>query len=388
MRTALVSGALANKPGNGGNAWSRLNWVLGLARLGFRVVFLELIESSVCVGPDGRPAGFMESENVRFFRDVTEQFGLEKSAALLCDGGAEGFGLTVEELVALAGQSELLINFGGHLSLEPVKSLPRCKVFFDDDPGYTQFWAEAGVARERLKGHDHYFTVGGSIGAPECHVPTNGVRWRPIRPPVALAEWPVGSEAYPDRFTTVASWRGGYGRLEAGGTTYGQKAHEFRKFAELPRRSRASFEVALDIDPGDAKDAELLCGNGWALVDPRAVAGDPHRYRKYIESSGGEFSAAQGVYVQTRCGWLSDRTACYLASGKPALVQDTGVNGGLPVGEGLVVFATLEEAAQGAARIARDYAHHARAARALAERYFDSDKVLGDLLDQVGVGCG
>ena len=259
-------------------------------------------------------------------------------------------------------------------------------MYFDDDPGFTQFWHDAGSAGPRLDGHDFYFTVGANVGTPGCPIPTGGIRWRPTQPLVVLDQWPVSREGSPDRFTTVASWRGAYGPVEYRGQKYGLKVHEFRRFVELPRRVAQTFEIALDIHPDERADLDLLARNGWRLADPREVAADPDAYRRYVQTSGGEFSAAQGVYVQTGSGWFSDRTACYLASGKPALVQDTGFGRGLPVGEGLVPFRTPDEAAAGAARIAADYAAHARAARALAEEYFDSDKVLARLLDDVRAG--
>jgi hypothetical protein len=166
---------------------------------------------------------------------------------------------------------------------------------------------------------------------------------------------------------------------------YGLKAHEFRKVASLPERVPQSFEVALHIHPADEQDHSLLKRHGWQIVDPMQAAANPDSFRKYVRDSGAEFSVAQGVYVDTNSGWFSDRTVRYLASGKPVLVQDTGFARFLPVGEGLLSFRTLQEAEAGATEIARNYEHHCRAARALAEEYFDSDRVLGRLLDDIGV---
>jgi len=166
---------------------------------------------------------------------------------------------------------------------------------------------------------------------------------------------------------------------------YGLKAHEFRKVAPLPERVPQFFEVALDIHPADEQDRALLQRHGWQFVDPMHAAASPDSFRKYVQGSGAEFSVAQGIYVDTNSGWFSDRTVRYLASGKPVLVQDTGFSRNLPVGEGLLSFRTLEEAEAGATEIARNYEHHCRAARALAEEYLDSDRVLARLLDDVGV---
>ena len=198
-----------------------------------------------------------------------------------------------------------------------------------------------------------------------------------------LGEWPLTPVPAQPRFTTVASWRGGYGRVEHAGRLHGLKAHEFRKVVDLARRSPHVFELALDIDPADAEDRAALVAAGWSLVDPAKLTADPESYRRYIQESGAEFSVAQGIYVETGSGWFSDRTAHYLASGRPALVQHTGINGHLPIGKGLLTFATLDEAIQGADAIMDDYPAHSEAARALAERYLDADVVLGRLLEHL-----
>ncbi len=163
------------------------------------------------------------------------------------------------------------------------------------------------------------------------------------------------------------------------------KVHEFRKFVALPQHGTNSFEIALDIHPSDQLDRETLEQAGWNLVDPQQIAGDPDGFRGYIQASGAEFSAAQGIYVETNSGWFSDRTTRYLASGKPALVQDTGFGQAIPVGQGLLTFSSLEDAIDGAARIGGAYADHCRAAREIAEEFFDSDKVIGKLLEEVGI---
>jgi len=328
LRKAIVGGVVAGKPGNGGNAWSRLSFVQGLRRLGFETSLLEKA--------DGR-----------------------------------------------VHQVDLLINIGGHLTDQAVAAA-GLRVYIDDDPGYTQFWQRDGLMNGRLAGHDCYFTFGTNIGRDGCPVPTNGINWRSLRPPIVLEDWPPTRHGF-DRFTTVASWRGEYGRVQSNGHLYGQKAHEFRRFVSLAEKMPGRFEIALDITPQDAADKLLMESHGWRLVDPRQVAGSPEDFRTYVQRSGAEFSVAQGIYVETQCGWFSDRTTRYLASGKPALVQETGFSRDLPTGEGLLTFTTLEEAVEGAERIVSNYDRHARAAREIAEEYFDSDRVLGRMLDEVGL---
>jgi len=386
MATIIVAGALANKYRNGGEAWVRLNWILGLQRLGFHVVFVEQIDRQSCVDAAGAVTIFEESVNLAYFKEITAQFGLVGTTALIYENGEQIHGLTWNELGEIAAAADLLINITGHLRWERLLRLLRRKAYIDIDPGFTQFWSSAANNAMGLDGHDYYFTIGENIGTPHCSIPTGAIRWRPTRQPVVLEQWPVSTAGDCDRFTTIASWRGPYGVVHDGAKAYGLKVHEFRKFIELPRRAPQTFEIALNIHPAEEKDIALLHRHGWQLVQPHAVASDPDSFRRYVQTSGAEFSVAQGIYVETQSGWFSDRTVRYLASGKPVLVQDTGFSRCYPVGEGLVAFRTMDEAVTGANRIARDYAAQCQAARSVAEAYFDSDKVLGRLVEEVGIG--
>lgn len=359
-RKAIIAGALAAKLDNGGHAWSRLSLAGGLRGLGFEVVYAEVLADAT-------------ARQRHYFDSLLRQFDIP--SCLLAKAS---------DLREAAAGATLLVNVGGHIEDPEARSRIPVSVYLDDDPGYTQLWHEAGLLGDRLAGHDAYFTFGANLGRPECPLPTNGIDWRPLEPPVVLADWPVAT-AKAGRFTTVASWRGAYGRVRSNGHLYGQKAHEFRRFAELPHRAPFEFEIALDIDPADCRDEDLLRRHGWQLVHPVAVAGSPDEFRRYVQSSSAEFSAAQGIYVETRCGWFSDRTTRYLASGKPALVQDTGFSTRLPTGDGLVAFTTLEEAAAGAESIVLDYERHSRAAREIAAEYFDSDLVVRRMLEAVGL---
>lgn len=375
MALAIVAGALAAKPGNGGEAWVRLTWALGLRRLGFDVVLAEQ-------AADPSPAA------CAWFADVTERFGLAGAACLVHGDGPRTTGMPLEQLVACAERAALLANHSGNLALPAVLERVRARLYVDLDPGYTQTWAAAGDPGARLAGHDAFATVGANLGTPGCPLPTAGVPWIPLRPPVLLDAWPAAPPpATGAAFTTVASWRNPLGTIAHGGRTHGSKAHAFRRVVELPRRIAARCELALAIDPADDADRRLLLEHGWSLVDPAAVAGTPEAFAAYVRGSLAELSVAQPLYVAARSGWLSDRTAHYLASGRPALVEDTGLDGPLPLpcGEGLLTFRTPEEAVAGAAAIVAEPAAHGRAARALAERLLDSDVVLGGLLDALGI---
>lgn len=385
MPTVVVAGAIANKYLNGGAAWTRLSYVLGFMKLGFDTYFVEQIDPGSCTDAAGVQVPFEQSVQRMYFQHVMEQFGLGDASALIYDQGPQTHGLTWAELLGVAEAASLLVNVTGHLTIGTLRDAIRRRVYVDLDPGYTQFWIESGIEGSRLEGHDAYFTVGENIGAPGCPIPTCGLEWLPLRQPVVLEHWPVSTSGDHDRFTTIASWRGPYGRVVHGGRTFGLKAHEFRKYIDIPRLVDANFEIALEIHPGDERDRDSLDAHGWRVVDPRDVVPDPAAFRAYVQASGAEFSVAQGIYTETGSGWFSDRTVRYLASGKPALVQDTGFSRNFPTGVGLCSFRTLEEAVAGARSILSNYAAHARASRALAEEYFDSDKVLRGMLDRAGM---
>ena len=366
----IVAGAIANKAGQGGEAWVRLNWVLGFRKLGFDVLFVEQLSP-------GAP-----KSGVDFFRTTMQQHGLLKSSALLGDGRAL-CGIDLARVLEFASGADALINISGHLTLDAVFERMARRVYVDIDPGFTQIWHAQGATGLGIARHNFHFTIGENIGTPGCPIPTADIRWRKTRPPVVLDEWPAIAGAAFDRFTTIANWRGSYGPLEFAGHTYGLKVHEFRKCLGLPRATSLPFEIALAIHPADHADRSALEAAGWRLTDPILAAASTDSFREYVRGSGAEFSVAQGVYVHTQSGWFSDRTAVYLASGRPALVQDTGFGKYLPSAKGLVAFSTPEEAASGAASIVADYAAHSRAAREVAEEYFDSSRVLGALMSEV-----
>jgi hypothetical protein len=279
-----------------------------------------------------------------------------------------------------------VLNVMGFCDDKELLRRARRKVFLDIDPGFGQMWRETGL-HDLFAGHDDFVTIGLNIGKSECEIPTCGLPWITTIQPVVLEQWPDHSAKHNGRITSIVTWRGPFRPVEYGGKLYGLRAHEFRKFATLPKRVAHPFELALDVHPADARDLTMLRENGWELIDPRSVASDPCAYRSYIQNSAAELMIAKGMYVQSHSGWLSDRSLCYLASGKPVIAQDTGINAHVPTGEGLITFSTLDEAADAVERVIRDYAIHARAARALAERYFNSDRVLTLLLDRLGVAA-
>jgi hypothetical protein len=384
MTSIVVGGALANKLASGGEAWVRLSWLRGLQLLGVDVFFVEQIDAATCVDVHGAQTVFEESLNAAHFTSVTNEYGLSGCAALLLNGSTRTVGCGLDEVVDRINTADAVVNISGHLVSSLISACP-VRVFVDIDPGFTQFWHEAGLSGARLEAHNRFFTIAENIGSPDCTIPQCGLPWQVVRQPVVLADWPMTTPSREtDRLTSVTSWRGAYGPIEHAGHRYGVKAHEFRRIATLPEQVSQVCELALQIDDGDHADRVLLQSHGWQLVDPVSTAGDPARFRAYVQESAGEISAASGVYVDSRSGWFSDRSVRYLASGRPVLVQDTGFGRTLPVGQGLIPFRTLQEAVKGARSIEEEYASHSAAARELAVQFFDSAVVLGGFLDDLG----
>ncbi|MGH7556631.1 MAG: glycosyltransferase [Gemmatimonadota bacterium] len=378
----IVAGSLAQRPFHGGHAWVLTNLVRGLARLGRDVVFVDRLEPSMYVDRAGRRAE-LPTLNVAYFERVMRSFEVSRYCLLDAKGGVLA-GMDRKQLLRIADRSDAVIDIMGFLRDPEVLDRVDRRVFFDIDPGFWQMWRENGHPI-RFEDHDTFVTIGENIGEPGCTIPTCHLPWVTTPLAVVLDDW----EPIPDpgkAFTSVVSWRGPFGPIEHNGRTYGLRVHEFRKFFELPQRTGEHFELALEIDPEDERDRAVLETNGWVLTDPVREAGDPWRYREYIRRSKAEFMVAKNIYVDTLSGWFSDRSICYLASGKPVLAQDTGLRDRYPNGEGLLFFSTLDEAAEAVEDIASDYARHSRAARAIAEENFDSDKVLSRLLDRLEIG--
>ena len=378
-----VAGSVAQRAGHGGHAWVFLQYLLGFRRLGYDVLFVDRLEPEMCVDESGDQCALEDSVNLRYLLNVLRTFGLEDSYSLLYDRGESAIGMPRTGVVDWVKQSALLLNVMGFLDDEEILGQASRRALLDIDPGFGQMWQASGL-HELFRGHEHYVTIGENIGRPDCTIPTCGIDWVSTPQPVVLDEWP-GMPTGGSNFTSVASWRGPFGPLEYQGSTYGLRVHEFRKFLDLPGRTGRMFEMALDMHEADQPDREALQRAGWHLADPSAVAATPAAYRRFIQGSKAEFMVAKNMYVQARSGWVSDRSICYLASGKPVLAQDCGIGHRYPTGEGLLTYTTPEEAAAGVEEICGDYHRHARAARDIAEAYFDSDKVLSRLLGELSV---
>jgi hypothetical protein len=362
--------------GRGGLSMYVLQWARGLERLGHEVLFLEFLEPAVDELP---PAA------VHYFADTMARWWHpDRSALILQRPPRSLYGLDPDQVAQVARRAAAVITLAATYQVEPFPLIEqvRPRVLIEQDPAYTHFWADGGDSREIYGEQDIYYTVGGNIGTPRCRVPALGIEWRHIWNPVVLEWWP----AHPlerDYFTTVADWRS-YGYFEFEGQVLGPKAEEFRKFISLPERAGERVEIALSIDPADP-DRTFLREHGWQIESPE-VAADMAAYRRYVAGSLAEFSCVKGGYSGTRCGWFSDRSACYLASGRPVVLQATGFEDLLPTSEGLFAVVTVDEAVAAIQAIRRDYPRHAVAAREIAREFLDADRVLPRLLDEIGVG--
>jgi len=364
----VVAGMVAGQPGFGGASWTVLQYVLGLRRLGHDVVLLEPLP----VAPDRRV--------LECFKSLVQRFDLTGRAGLLDQATGQVHGRGAAQALAAARESDLLLNVAGMLT-EPslLESLPA-RAYLDLDPAFVQLWHAQGIDM-RFDGHTRFVTVGYGIGR-DSPVPTCGRRWLHTLPPVVLAEWPRDRSRRRPAYTTVACWRG-YGSVEHEGVLHGQKAHSLRPLMGLPDRAGTPFRLALSISPAERTDLEALDAHGWELLDPVAQAGTPDRYRSFVRRSWAEFGIAKSGYVLSRSGWFSDRSACYLASGRPVVAQATGFEQVLPTGEGLFAFHDEDDVLAATDQLRAAYPRHAAAARALADEHLDSDRVLPRLLERL-----
>ena len=377
----VIGGALAQRSGRGGHAWVFLQYLLGFRRLGFEVLFLDRLEPEMCVDDRGDRVAVGSSANLAYLADVMRRFDLDDNWHLFYDTGHAVVNGTRKGALRALRDADFFLNVMGYIDEPTLLEAARLPVFLDIDPGFSQHWQSLGQATS-ISGHRAYVTVGSNVGDDTCTVPTCGVEWLVTRPPVVLEAWPV-ADGGKRSFTSVVTWRGPFDPIETAGRRLGVRAHSFRPLMTLPTVTGLPFELALDIDDADEPERLRLEDNGWQLVDPKVVASQPHSYEAYVQGSAAEIGVAKDLYVATASGWFSDRSACFLASGKPVLAQDTGFAKRLPTGRGLVSYTTLDEAAAGALSIWQDYRAHATAARDLAQEFFDSDRVLTELIESL-----
>jgi hypothetical protein len=375
----LFSAGLSTPPQVPGSVLHRLHYLRGLRDLGHDVYFVEETYRDGCVDDDGTACPFERSANVRAFARTMEAIGFEERASLVYEGGRETFGLSFDALTAVARDADLLINMSGHLSDGPVFAGPRCRLYLDSDPVYTQIWHAAYGVDLGFGLHDAFATRGCNVGTPASPIPDCSVDWIHTLPPVVLpGEWtePPAGGAY----TTVASWDV-FGDVELDGEWYGSRRSELVRFATLPERAGVRFEMRVKAyEQQDDATIELLRAGGWQLA-PSSGVWDVAGYLAYVTASRGEIGIAKNAYVKGRSGWFSERSAEYLAAGRPVIAQSTGYESVLPTGVGLLSFATVEEAAAAVRAVEADPVKHARRAREIAESCLSHRVVLPALLD-------
>jgi hypothetical protein len=362
---------IAATPGQGGATWAVLQYLLGLRRLGCDVHFVE----PVAAGTDA------SSGSVRYLTETMRRFGLEERWTLLPAEG-EPIGRSRVQLLELARCADLLLSVSGMVTDVDLLEAIDVRAYLDLDPVFNQLWHDAEGVDMRFDAHTHFVSVADAIGAPGSPIPDCGREWLPTLPPVVLEEWPVASEQAVPALTTVGHWRS-YGSIHHQGVHYGQKVHSLRPLLDLPRRTGACFELALGIHPDEADDLAALEENGWVLVDPARVAATADDYRRFVRRSWAEFGIAKLGYVVSNSGWFSDRSACYLASGRPVVAQDTGFARRIPTGAGLFAFTGTDDVAAAIEELMADYERHREGARAIAVEHLDSDRVLGSLLERL-----
>ena len=371
--TVCLSVGTTGCPEAGGHLWAYLNWALGLRALGCEVIWLEQLSASA-------PTQKMRA-NVAAVRSRLQPYGLSEHLALSSHTG-EPFPREVAEGcldLTAATEADVLLELRYDTPPEVVRRFRR-SALVDIDPGLLQIWMDTGGIR--IAPYDVYFTIGETVGQAGARFPDVGLTWHYTPPCVALDWWSPHPAAEDAPFTTVSSWFQNEWVEEEGNWYRNDKLSGFLPFLDLPRCSEQPLELALSLAEDDEAERVALRKRGWRVRDAEVVAFTPWDYQRYIQESRGEFSCAKPSCVRLQNAWVSDRTVCYLASGKPAVVQHTGPSRFLPDAAGLCRFRTLGEAVHCLETVAADYERHCRLARALAEELFDARKVVARVLER------
>lgn len=373
MRVVVSAHDVVNYPEGGGHFWVYMQYVQGLRNIGCDVWWLEEFRTS---GDSHEDAA-----RVAALQDRLERYDFGDRLILYTNAGDF---LNVEEAQARAvfGATDLLLNFHQRIDAWVLEQFRRTALV-DIDPGLLQYWISSGELA--VHPHDVYFTTGETVGKPGARFPDCGLDWIPIHPPISLDLWPCTPAASEAPFTTVSGWWGRSQWIMDGDDVYdNNKRYSFLRFADLPQRTQVPLELALYLNPqssDDESDRRFLTGKGWSIRMSTDVAGTPEAYQQYIQASRGELSCAKPSCMRFQNAWISDRSLCYLATGRPVVVQDTGPSSILPNGLGFFRFSTVEEAAAALDEITSAYPAHSRAARELAE-FFDARRIADAIVSQ------
>ena len=378
----IITGLVGQYP-FGGVIWDYLQYLLGFRSLGHQVLYLE--DSGAW--PYDPVAGTITDDCSFALQSLHKIFtDFELAESWVYRNGADGKFHGAGEKVAREWlrHGDLLVNVSSAGWLRDYDLRVGHRMFIDGDPMFCQIGLLDGsnpLYAGRLRDHDSHFTFGLSVGQPDCPVPLDGITWRPTVQPIAIDQWPVTPVSADAPWTTVMNWAS-YKPKVWEGRTYGQKNLEFNRFRDLPSKTSIPLRLAMGLGVDGQRPAQELRQLGWDLVEPQEVVPDHRAYRSFLTNSRGEWSVAKHGYVEGRTGWFSCRTACYLAAGRPAVVQETGWSRHLPSNRGVLPFKTLEEAVEGLAKVTRNYAEHSKAAREIALEFFDAKKVCQELLRQ------
>ena len=382
---AVVAGMIGCFP-VGGVAWDYGQYALGLEKLGFDVYYLE----------DGGletydPRTGLYSDDPSYAVAFLEESLSALSPALgrrwhFRAVNEETYGLPADDVAAIVADADVFVNVSGGCLLRDEYLKSKRKVLIDTDPGWNHFVifprldARAAAGGRGFREHDFFFTYAERIGSSGCTLPDLGIAWRPTRPPVVSDRWAPAPPA--TRWTTVMSWDNYLKPVEHEGRSYGSKGPEFERIERLPELVDVELEIATG---GVRPPVERWRSLGWSLVESQEISRTLAGYRSYVAGSRGEFSVAKNIYVATGSGWFSCRSACYLAAGRPVVLQDTGFSSALPEGKGLLAFRTLAEAVRAIETVEDDYASHCEAAARFARDHLDSEVVLAEMLDRIGL---
>ena len=370
-----------------GVTWQLLHFLVGLRRLGFDPYYVE--DSSRWVY-DPSLGDFTPdpARNIAAVLPAFEAHGLgDRWACRVHALDGRCYGLDAPRLRALFREAAATLNVTGAQEVREDHLTGARRLYVETDPVAAQLGVAEGDPRtvEQLAAHDVLFTYGENLGRPDCGVPVERFTWLPTRQPVVLDFWPPAPPTAGAAYTTVATWRHQKDRIFRGETYYWSKEREFLKILDLPRRSPAPIELALDITPDAPEAGPLLRAHGWRVVPAAELSRDVASYRDYVRASRGEFTVAKDQNIRLRSGWFSDRSATYLAAGRPVVTQETGFSNVLPTGRGLFGWRDPDEIVAALETIERDYEGHCRAAREIAAEHFAAERVLASLLQRAGL---
>ncbi len=387
-RGALIVLGMMGQAPFAGVAWQVLQYVEGFRRLGHDAYYVE-DTGGWPYDPDQNMVTDDCRYTVAYIARMMAWCGLPDRWAYRAPGGTLS-GLSEAQLADRLARADVLVNLTGSTVLGDEHRRVPVRIYLETDPVLPQIEIAKGqqFTIDLLSAHTHHFTYGENFGAPDCGVPIGRFVYHPTRPPVVLDWWATDTRrqtAPQAPFTTITNWKQTGKDVEWNGETYTwSKHHEFLKFIDLPHRTGQPFELALSN--ADAEAINLLKAKGWGVIEGVALSRDILPYRAYIQASRGEFTVAKDQNIRLRSGWFSDRSACYLAAGRPVITQDTGFGNILPTGRGLFAFRNINDVLAALSAIADDYDGNARAAGEIADAYFSAERVLSSLLARAGLG--